>query len=186
MPRYSTPVPHESPVRPEYGEANEELPSLGVAGSTTWLRIAMIHSCCRSSTADHRLFGSRSKHLLRKSRPCGLSWSGVGSCGGLPCAMLYMMAHSLSRFAHGLRPVAISKMTHPRDQMSTEPALPGLSPFMTSGDIYIGVPVMDLFGFVSCKSVASVRPCLAITLAAPKSTYLMMPLWSSKISDHVN
>lgn len=70
--------------------------------------------------------------------------------------------------------------------MSTAPALPGLSPLMTSGDIYIGVPVMDLLGFVACKSVASVRPCLAMTLAAPKSTYLMIPLWSSKMSNHVS
>lgn len=73
MSRYSNSVFHDSPVRPEYGEATDELPSLGVAGSTTWLRIAMIHSCCNSSTADHRLFGSRSKHLFRKSMPWGLS-----------------------------------------------------------------------------------------------------------------
>ena len=32
--------------------------------------------------------------------------------------MLYIMAHSLSRFCQGLRPVAISKTTHPRDQIS--------------------------------------------------------------------
>ena len=58
--------------------------------------------------------------------------------------MLYMMAHSLSRDAQGRRPVAISRMTHPRDHISTAPARPGFSPLMTSGDMYIGVPVMDL------------------------------------------
>jgi len=60
--------------------------------------------------------------------------------------MLYMIAHSLSSDAQGLRPVAISRITHPRDHMSTAPARPGFSPLMTSGDIYIGVPVIDLFG----------------------------------------
>src|SRR6478735_2014638 len=96
--------------------------------------------------------------------------------------MLYMIAHSLSSCAHGLLPVAISRITQPRDQMSTAPGLPGFSPLITSGDIYIGVPVMDRFGIVACFSPASVRPCRAITLAAPKSTYLMIPLWSSRIS----
>src|SRR5699024_2911512 len=94
----------------------------------------------------------------------------------------YMMAHSLSRLAHGLRPVAISRITHPRDQMSTAPARPGFSPLITSGDMYMGVPVIDLLGLVACTSAASVRPCRAITLAAPKSTYLMMPLWFSRMS----
>lgn len=162
----------------------EELLSLGVIGSTTWLRTAMIHSCCRSSTADGRSAGSRAKHLDRKSSPGGLIWSALGSCGGLPWAMLYMIAHSLSRFAHGRRPVAISNTTHPSDQMSTAPALPGFSPLMTSGDMYMGVPVIDLLGFEACRSAASVRPCRAITLAAPKSTYLMMPFWLSRISRH--
>ena len=98
--------------------------------------------------------------------------------------MLYMMAHSLSRLAHGLLPVAISSTTHPRDQISTEPARPGFSPLITSGDMYMGVPVIDLLGFVAvaCISAARVRPCLAMTFAAPKSTYLMIPLWSNKIS----
>lgn len=71
--------------------------------------------------------------------------------------MLYMIAHSLSRFDHGLRPVTISRMTQPRDHTSTEPALPGLSPLITSGDIYMGVPVMDLFGVVAAV-LTKVRP----------------------------
>lgn len=97
--------------------------------------------------------------------------------------MLYMIAHSLSRLAHGLRPVAISRITQPRDQMSTDPGFPGFSPLITSGDMYIGVPVIDRFGCeLPCPSAANVRPWRAITLAAPKSTYLMMPLWSRRIS----
>ena|SRR5438876_987829 len=35
--------------------------------------------------------------------------SSVGICGGLPCAMLYMIAHSLSSVLHGRRPVDISR-----------------------------------------------------------------------------
>lgn len=97
--------------------------------------------------------------------------------------MLYMMAHSLSRLAHGRLPVTISRITQPSDHISTAPDLPGFSPLITSGDMYMGVPVMDLLGFVAVRSVASVRPCRAMILAAPKSTYLMMPLWSSKISE---
>lgn len=51
-----------------------------------------------------------------------------------------------------------------------------------SGDMYIGVPVI-LFSFVFAAVAAPrVFPCLAITLAAPKSTYLMMPLWSNSMS----
>lgn len=142
----------------------------------------MIHSCCNSSTAEARVFGSLVKHRLRKSMPHSLSWSVDGSCGGFPWAILYMIAHSLSRLAQGRRPVTISRMTQPKDQISTAPALPGFSPLITSGDMYIGVPVMDLFGLVACRSAARVRPCRAMTLAAPKSTYLMIPLWSSKIS----
>jgi hypothetical protein len=143
----------------------------------------MIHSCCSNSTAVARLFGSRVKHRFKKSMPDSLNWSVVGSCGGLPCAMLYMMAHSLSRLAHGRRPVAISRITHPRDQMSAAPSRPPVSPLITSGDMYIGVPVIDLFGCCVAEwSVTSVRPWRAITLAAPKSTYLMMPLWSRRMS----
>lgn len=160
----------------------EALESLGVEGSTTRFRMVMIQSCCNSSTAVALFLESLEKQRLRKSMPSGLSWSGVGSCGGLPWAMLYMIAHSLSRFAHGRRPVAISRMTQPRDHTSTAPKCPGFSPLMTSGDMYIGVPVMDLLGFVAERSCISVRPWRAITLAAPKSTYLMMPLWSRSTS----
>lgn len=163
---------------------SDPLVSLGVAGSTTWLLMAMIHSCCRSSTAEDRFLGSRAKHLFKKSMPDALSWSCEGRAGGLPCAMLYMIAHSLSRLAQGRLPVAISRMTQPRDHISTAPALPGFSPLITSGDMYMGVPVMDLFGFVTAASPARVRPWRAMTLAAPKSTYLMMPLWSSRISNN--
>jgi len=87
--------------------------------------------------------------------PSGLSWSDDGSCGGLPCAMLYIMAHSLSRDAQGRRPVAISRMTHPSDHTSTAPARPGFSPLMTSGDMYIGVPVMDLLALPAPASAAT-------------------------------
>src|SRR5437016_3580853 len=105
----------------------------------------MIHSCCSNSTADALFEGFLSKHLFKKSIPDSLSWSFVGSCGGLPCAMLYMIAHSLSKLAQGRLPVAISRITHPRDQMSTAPWRPWFCPRITSGDMYIGVPVMDFW-----------------------------------------
>ena len=57
--------------------------------------------------------------------------------------MLYIMAHSLSILAHGRRPVLISRITQPRDQTSMAPRRPSLEPLMTSGDMYMGVPVMD-------------------------------------------
>lgn len=158
------------------------LESLGVDGSTTRSRIVMIHSCCSSSMAVARFRLSRTKQRFKKSMPSGESWSGVGSCGGLPCAMLYIIAHSLSRLAQGRRPVAISRITHPRDQTSTAPKWPGFSPLITSGDMYMGVPVIDLFGFEALMSCTSVRPWRAMTFAAPKSTYLMMPLWSRRTS----
>lgn len=107
--------------------------------------------------------------------PDGLSWSTDGSCGGLPCAMLYMIAHSLSSDAHGRRPVAISSTTQPRDQTSTAPARPEFSPLMTSGDMYIGVPVMDL-AFPPVSAATKVLLWRAMTLAAPKSTYFITPL----------
>ena len=72
--------------------------------------------------------------------------------------MLYMMAHSLSRDAHGRRPVAISRITQPSDQTSTAPARPEFSPLMTSGDMYIGVPVMDLLGLEICVGCTRVLP----------------------------
>ena len=99
--------------------------SLGVCGvcgsSDNCARRAMIHSCCSNSTADALFEGFLSKHLFKKSIPDSLSWSFVGSCGGLPSAMLYMIAHSLSKLAQGRLPVAISRVTHPRDQMSAAP-----------------------------------------------------------------
>lgn len=122
-----------------------------------------------------RFDGSRWKHLDRKSRPTSLSWSRPGSCGGFPCAMLYMIAHSLSRLAHGRRPVAISRITHPRDQTSIAPWRPSFCPLMTSGDMYIGVPVIDLT-FAPPVSPPMVLPWRAMILAAPKSTYLITPL----------
>ena len=141
----------------------------------------LTHSCCSSSAADGRCFGSRTKHFVRKSIPGGLSWSGVGNCGLWPEAMFHMMAHSLSRFAQGRRPVAISRMTQPSDQMSIEPRRPAVVPVITSGDMYMGVPVMELY--FECTAVETrVLPCLAITLAAPKSTYLIIPLWSKSMS----
>lgn len=102
--------------------------------------------------------------------------------------MLYMMAHSLSKLAQGRRPVLISRMTQPRDQMSMAPRRPSLLPLMTSGDMYIGVPVMDFcfagtLGRAGAPGIAGtslggwrVLFWRAMTLAAPKSTYFMTPL----------
>lgn len=157
----------------------------GVCGSSeSCARKAIIQSYCRSSTAEARLTGSRSKHHFRKSMPCSLSWSLVGSWGGSPWAMWYIIAHSLSMLAQGRRPVAISRMTQPSDQISTAPWRPRLVPRITSGDMYMGVPVIDLCRpcRVAACSAAKVLPCLAMTLAAPKSTNLITPLWSNKIS----
>ncbi|KAH3685098.1 hypothetical protein WICPIJ_003932 [Wickerhamomyces pijperi] len=81
-----------------------------------------------------------------------------------------MIAHSLSKAAHGRLPVAISKTQQPVDQMSTAPYLEVTDPVITSGDMYIGVPVI-LLTFVILRVTL-----LAITLAAPKSTNLMTPL----------
>jgi len=162
-----------------------ELLSLGVAGSRlSWARSVIIHSCWSSSTALARLFGSRSKHFLRKSIPVSLSCSLDGSCGGSPWAMWYMMAHSLSMEAQGRRPVAISRITQPSDHISTAPCRPVLPPRMTSGDMYIGVPVIERWRpwRVALCSAARVRPWRAMSLAAPKSTNLMTPLWSSRMS----
>jgi hypothetical protein len=68
--------------------------------------------------------------------PVSLSCSREGSCGGSPWAMWYMMAHSLSMDAQGRRPVAISRITQPRDHTSTAPWRPVDPPRMTSGDMY--------------------------------------------------
>lgn len=112
----------------------------------------------------------------------------MGGEGGLPCAILYMMAHSLSRDAHGRRPVAISRITQPKDHTSTAPARPEFSPLITSGDMYIGVPVIDFWpaGFPGTDGATvfatKVLPWRAMTLAAPKSTYLITPAWSRRIS----
>lgn len=81
--------------------------------------------------------------------------------------MWNMIAHSLSRLLQGFRlslsasirgllqcqatnkantahPVAISRTTHPIDQISGDPNLPLFSLLMTSGAIYIGVPANDI------------------------------------------
>ena len=71
--------------------------------------------------------------------------------------MLYMMAHSLSREAQGRRPVLISRMTQPRDQTSMAPRRPSLLPLITSGDMYMGVPVMD-FCFAGTLGRAETLP----------------------------
>jgi len=152
----------------------------------TWFRIAMIHSCCSSSAAVHLFAGSLIKHFFKKSIPNSLNWSFVGNCGGLPPAIFHIIAHSLSRFAQGRRPVAISRITHPRDHTSIAPCWPGILPVITSGDMYMGVPVMVLSlppRDMPPTSAAKVFPWRAIILAAPKSTYLMTPLWSSRMSE---
>lgn len=118
------------------------LSSLSCVGTTCCL-ILLIHSHCSSSAALALFFGSLSKHLFKNPMPSPLSCSLLGNCGGLPCAMLYIMAHSLSKLAQGRRPVLISRMTQPSDQTSMAPRRPSLLPLMTSGDMYIGVPVMD-------------------------------------------
>ncbi len=53
----------------------------------------------------------------------------------------YDTHHSLSKCDQGFLPVAHSKTTQPSDQMSIAPRAPPLSFLITSGDIYIGVPV---------------------------------------------
>ncbi len=159
--------------------------------TTTCCRIFMIHSHCSSSAALALRLGSFSKHLFKNSIPSGLNWSFDGNCGGLPCAMLYIIAHSLSKDAQGRRPVLISRMTQPSDQTSIAPWRPSFWPLMTSGDMYIGVPVMDFClpgthgagpPLVAEWSGWRVLPWRAMILAAPKSTYLITPLWSRRMS----
>ena len=57
---------------------------------------------------------------------------------------------------------------------------------MTSGDMYMGVPVMDFCLPGTRPAPASwgwrVLPWRAMILAAPKSTNLMTPLWSRRMS----
>ena len=146
----------------------------------------LIHSHWSSSAAVALFLGSLSKHRFRKSMPSCDNWSLDGNCGEFPCAILYMIAHSLSRVAHGRRPVAISRTTHPSDQMSTAPRRPPFRPsplpLITSGDMYIGVPVID-FCLAGAGSTCSVLFCRAMTLAAPKSTNLITPLWSRRMSN---
>ena len=115
----------------------------------------------------------------RERQQCLLDVGCEGMCGEFPPAMLYIIAHSLSMCAQGREPDAISAITHPSDQMSTAPGrAPGyLPPLITSGDMYIGVPWMVGWRFIPFGApVTTVLPCLAITLAAPKSTYLITPL----------
>lgn len=151
----------------------------------------MIHSHCSSSAAEALLLGSFSKQRFKNSMPSKLSWSLDGNCGGFPWAMLYIIAHSLSKLAQGRRPVLISRITQPRDQISMAPRRPSLDPLITSGDMYMGVPVMDFClpgarpggpAAEGCWSSWSVLPWRAIILAAPKSTYFITPLWSRSIS----
>jgi hypothetical protein len=102
-------------------------------------------------------------------------------------------AHSLSRFAHGRRPVAISKIQQPSDHTSNAPCRPLSEPVMTmvsgadeiyspSGDMYIGVPVILLRLVRAMVTPALVFPCLAKIFAAPKSENLMLPTPSRRIS----
>ncbi|KAH3669596.1 hypothetical protein OGATHE_002408 [Ogataea polymorpha] len=115
-----------------------------------------------------------------------------------------MTANSLSRLAHGRLPVAISNKQQPNDQISMAPNLPIVSPLIVSGDMYIGVPVnacvlrpewriefkvavpepLPLPPLLDEPPVVfEVLPCaaIAITLAEPKSTNLMTPMWSSSM-----
>ena len=60
--------------------------------------------------------------------------------------------------------------------MSIDPRRPAEVPVMTSGDMYMGVPVIEFpLTFEGAAVATLVLPCLAMTLAAPKSTYLIMP-----------
>jgi hypothetical protein len=104
----------------------------------------------------------------------------------------------LGRCSHGLRPVLISKTTQPNDQMSTAPWPLAIPPDTASGDMYIGVPLSVLsdlsgiavvpdFGFAADAAIAEransrVRCRSAKTWEAPKSTYLMVPSPSNRIS----
>lgn len=105
--------------------------------------------------------------------------------------------HSLSRLLHGLRPVTISRMQQPVDQISEAPNLPDFSFLITSGAMYIGVPANEfiaagpsapapapvalVFRFAT-RVFAIVLLPFAITLAAPKSTNLIVEFVPSKMS----
>ena len=101
-----------------------------------------------------------------------------------PCCSTY---HSLSRLDQGFLPVAHSKTTQPKDQISMAPCLPRELFLMTSGDMYIGVPVRLLLtapGPTLPFEAASDdrrdrwmdRWFLARIFAAPKSTNLITPI----------
>jgi len=67
--------------------------------------------------------------------------------------------------------------------MSIDPRRPADVPVMTSGDMYMGVPVIEFpLTFEGAAVATLVLPCLAMTLAAPKSTYFIIPWWSRRIS----
>ena len=83
------------------------------------------------------------------------------------------------------------------DQISIAPCLPRRSFLMISGDMYIGVPVklfipggllaVLILGVAGSTLVpfhvrCTVFEFFARILAAPKSTNLMTPRWSSRIS----
>lgn len=102
----------------------------------------------------------------------------------------------MSRLLQGRLPVAHSRMTQPTAHTSMAPILPRRSPLTVSGERYIGVPVSELASAgaatPSAETVgapvlmrereASVFWFLARTLAAPKSTYLIVPLPSRRMS----
>lgn len=91
--------------------------------------------------------------------------------------------HSLSKLLQGRLPVAHSRMTQPKLHTSIAPILPFLTPLTVSGLRYIGVPVNELASAPGIPSTAvTIRDRDAIvfwffasTLAAPKSTNLMVP-----------
>lgn len=101
--------------------------------------------------------------------------------------------HSLSRLLHGFRPVTISSRQQPMDQMSELPNRPVFSFLITSGAMYMGVPAKEFMTAAPSAPGAFVRLAtrvramvllpLAMTLAAPKSTNLMVELVPSRISE---
>lgn len=86
---------------------------------------------------------------------------------------LNMMAHSFSADCQGFLPVANSSVMQPTDQMSMAPSCPPGVFLMTSGDMYMGVPFIEPIPAVRVRLI--VLCPRAMTLAAPKSTSLMMP-----------
>lgn len=100
--------------------------------------------------------------------------------------------HSLSKLLHGFRPVTISSIQHPSDQISELPSRPDFSFLITSGAMYMGVPARLLTTPGASVPGALVRLMtfvraivlfpFAMTLAAPKSTNLICELGPSRIS----